>query len=56
MNFLILLIKIFCGLCIVLGLLRNYMKSKGFYSKFRWIQHIVTIITVCLLFVLFIVL
>jgi len=47
MNLLYLLIKVFCCLCVILGLLRNYMKNKTFYSKFRCIQHIVTLITTC---------
>lgn len=53
MKFLLILVKLFLFLSLVLGLIRNYMKEKSYYSKFRLFQHIITILTVVFLFLFF---
>lgn len=45
---------IFLIFCSILGTLKNYFRNKSWYRKFRMLEHIVTIITVLLLWVYFI--
>jgi len=47
------IVKILCCLVLLFGLIRNYVKEKDWYFIFRKVQHIITIITVVLLFAYF---